>query len=199
MADDFNKTEETFNGIYTYPKELYTEDLSVGMKTILEENGIHPHPFKFVCGMQQCTTQFDNKAQHIDHVEKFYKKEHFKINYDEYLISQVSHNDFHPVKLNPEGSEVGDKKFWEERIRCIYQDCDYPNNAMERSHIKDLLSGTEFEPTDLQTIILDGMNPIWRYLVISEFRKKHKNIFGDMRLANFKMKPEKSISKKGKG
>jgi hypothetical protein len=42
------------------------------------------------------------------------------------------------------------------------------------------------------------MNPIWRYLVISEFRRKHKNIIGDMRLANFKMDPDKTISKKGR-
>jgi hypothetical protein len=160
MADDFNRTEEIFNGIYTYPKELYTKVLSVGMKTILEENGIHLHPFKFVCGMQQSTTQFDNKAQYIDHVEKFHTKEYFKINYDKYLISQVFHNDFHPAKLNPEGSEVLDKKFWEERIRWIYEDCHYPKNTMERSHIKYLLNGTEFEPTDFQTIILEGINPI---------------------------------------
>jgi hypothetical protein len=112
------------------------------------------------------------------------------------LISQVFHNDFHPAKLNPESIEVIDKRFWEERIRCIYEDCHYPNNAMEKSHIKDLLRGTEFEPTEFQTIILEGMNTIWRYLVISEFRKKHKNIFGDKRLANFKMNPEKTISKK---
>jgi hypothetical protein len=43
------------------------------------------------------------------------------------------------------------------------------------------------------------MNPIWIYLVISEFGKRHKNIFGDMRLANFKMDPDKTISKKGRG
>jgi hypothetical protein len=43
------------------------------------------------------------------------------------------------------------------------------------------------------------MNPIWRNLVISEFRKKHKNIIGDLRLANFKMNPEKAMGKKGKG
>jgi hypothetical protein len=43
------------------------------------------------------------------------------------------------------------------------------------------------------------MNPIWRYLIISDLRKKHKNIIGDMRLANFKMNPEKAITKKGRG
>jgi hypothetical protein len=58
----------SFDGIDTYPKELYTKDLSVGMKTILEENGIHSHPLKFVCGMQQCISQFKNKSQHIDHI-----------------------------------------------------------------------------------------------------------------------------------
>jgi hypothetical protein len=149
--------------------------------------------------MQQDTTQFDNRVQHIDLIENFHRKEHFKINYAEYLISQVFHNDFHPSRMNSEGKEVIDNKFWEERIKCIYEDCHYPNNAMERSHIKDLLSCTEFEPTEFQAIIVDGMNPIWRYLVIYEFRKRHKKIFGDMRLANFKMNPEKTISKKGKG
>jgi CRISPR/Cas system-associated exonuclease Cas4 (RecB family) len=44
IVDDFNKTEEAFEGIYTYPRELYTKDLSAGMKKILEENGIHPIP-----------------------------------------------------------------------------------------------------------------------------------------------------------
>jgi hypothetical protein len=42
LAEDFNNNEKCFEGIYTYPKELYTKDLSVGMKTILKENGIHP-------------------------------------------------------------------------------------------------------------------------------------------------------------
>jgi hypothetical protein len=101
--------------------------------------------------------------------------------------------------MNSEGNEVIDKKFWEERIKCINENCHYPNNVMERSHIKDLLSGTEFEPTEFQTIISEGMNPIWKYPIISECRKKHKKNFEDMRLANFKMNPEKTISKKGKG
>jgi hypothetical protein len=64
---------------------------------------------------------------------------------------------------------------------CIYEDCHFLSQGMERTHIGDLLSGTEFEPTEFQKIILEGMNPIWRYLVISEFRKKHRNIIGDMR------------------
>jgi hypothetical protein len=69
-----------FNGIYTYPKELYTKVLSVGMKKLLEENGIHPHPFKFVCGIQQCTSQFANKEGHIEHIEEFHKRNKFRLN-----------------------------------------------------------------------------------------------------------------------
>jgi hypothetical protein len=42
------------------------------MKTILEREGIHPHPFKFVCGLQQCTSQFVNKEGHIEHIEEFH-------------------------------------------------------------------------------------------------------------------------------
>jgi hypothetical protein len=54
LAIDFNNIKEgNFHGINTYPKELYTKDLSIGMKTVLEENSIHPRPFKFVYGMQQ--------------------------------------------------------------------------------------------------------------------------------------------------
>jgi hypothetical protein len=52
LAEDFNNLEKGyFNGIYTYPKELYTKDLNVGLKKILEDNGIQTHPFKFVCGI----------------------------------------------------------------------------------------------------------------------------------------------------
>jgi hypothetical protein len=61
-----------------------------------------------------------------------------------------------------------------------------------------LLSGTEFEPTDFQLIVLEGMNPILRYLVVSEYRKRFKEgIFGDMRLANFKL-DDKNFRKFGK-
>jgi hypothetical protein len=126
-------------------------------------------------------------------------KKYFKLNYDEYLISQVFHHDFKPCKPNQEGREVYDEKFWEKKIKCIYEDCHYPINTLERSHIGDLLSGIEFEHTEFQKIILEGMNPIWRYLVISDLREKQKNIFGDMRYANFIMNPEKTLSKKGKG
>jgi hypothetical protein len=78
LAIDFNNIEEgNFHDIYTYPKELYTKDLSIGMKTILEDNDIHPHPFKFVCGMQQCSSQFANKEEHIEHIEKFHHKNIF--------------------------------------------------------------------------------------------------------------------------
>jgi hypothetical protein len=45
---------------------------------------------------------------------------------------------------------------------------------------------------------LEGMNPIWRYLVISEFRERLKSIIGDTRLANFKLNPDKSLIKKEK-
>jgi hypothetical protein len=58
------------------------------MKTIMENNGIHPHPFKYVCGMQQCTSQFDNRGQQLDHLEVFHKRKHIRTNPDEYLISQ---------------------------------------------------------------------------------------------------------------
>jgi hypothetical protein len=91
----------------------------VGIKTIREENDIHPHPFKLLCGMQQCISQFNNKSHHIDHIEKFHQKKNFKLNYDEYLISQVFHNDFKPSKLNPEGKEIFNEKYWDERIKCI--------------------------------------------------------------------------------
>jgi hypothetical protein len=37
LAEDFNNNEKCFKGIYTYPKKLYTKDLSVGMKTILKK------------------------------------------------------------------------------------------------------------------------------------------------------------------
>jgi hypothetical protein len=51
LTADFHNIEESyFHGVYTYPKELYTKDLSISMKTILEENDIHLHPFKFICG-----------------------------------------------------------------------------------------------------------------------------------------------------
>jgi hypothetical protein len=43
------------------------------------------------------------------------------------------------------------------------------------------------------------MSPIWRYLVISEIRKKHKHIIGDMRLANFKINPDRKMRRQGKG
>jgi hypothetical protein len=128
--------------------------------------------------MQQSSSQFGNKAEHIDHIEKFHHKKHFKLNYEEYLLSQVFHNDFIPSRINPEVKEITDETFWEGKINCIYEDCHYPNNAMERGHIGDLLSGIEFEPAEFQRMILEGMNPIWRYLVISEFRKKFNNIIG---------------------
>jgi hypothetical protein len=59
------------------------------------------------------------------------------------LISQVFRKDFKPSKLNPDGKEIIGEKFWEERIKCIFEDCHFPNNTLERSHIGDLLSGTE--------------------------------------------------------
>jgi hypothetical protein len=37
--------------------------------------------------------------------------------------------------------------------------------------LKDILKGTEFEPTKFQLVILEGMNPIWKYLLIAKFRK----------------------------
>jgi hypothetical protein len=58
LAEEFNNNERVFEGIYYYPRELQTNDISIGMKVIMENIGIHPHPFKFVCGMQQCTSQF---------------------------------------------------------------------------------------------------------------------------------------------
>jgi hypothetical protein len=79
LAEDFNTNEKCFEGIYTYPKELYTKDLIGGMKTILEENDIHSYPFMFVCRMQQRISQFSNKAQYIDHIENFHKKNYFKL------------------------------------------------------------------------------------------------------------------------
>jgi hypothetical protein len=100
LAEEFNNNEKNFEGIYYYPRELYTKGLSIGMKTVMENNGIHPHPFKFVCGMQQCTSQFYNRTQHIEHIENLHNKKYFKLNYDEYLISQVFHNDFKPHRLN---------------------------------------------------------------------------------------------------
>jgi hypothetical protein len=70
LAEDFNNLETGyFNGLYTYPKDLYTKVLSIGMKKVLKENGIHPHPLKFIYGMQQCTSQCANKESHIEHIE----------------------------------------------------------------------------------------------------------------------------------
>jgi hypothetical protein len=46
--------------------------------------------------------------------------------------------------MNPEGKEIVDPHFQKERINCIYKDCHYLNNAMERRHLKDLLRGTKF-------------------------------------------------------
>jgi hypothetical protein len=43
------------------------------------------------------------------------------------------------------------------------------------------------------------MNPVWKYLVILEFRKKHRSIMDDMRLANFKVNPDKKLTKRGRG
>jgi hypothetical protein len=41
LAEEFNNLEKgNFVGNYIYPKELYSKDLNIGMKTILEENGI---------------------------------------------------------------------------------------------------------------------------------------------------------------
>jgi hypothetical protein len=59
------------------------------MKAVLEQNGIHLHPFKFVCGMQQCISQFANKEVHIDHVKFIHENKYFDLNYKEYIISQV--------------------------------------------------------------------------------------------------------------
>jgi hypothetical protein len=75
----------------------------------------------------------------------------------------------------------------------------FPIHATERSHIGDLLSGTDFEPTESQKIILEGMNPVWKYLVILEFKKKYRSIVDDMRLANFKVNPDKNLRKVGRG
>jgi hypothetical protein len=44
----------------------------------------------------------ENKAEHIDH------KEIFPI-------------EIKPSRLNPEGKEIADETFWEERINCIYE------------------------------------------------------------------------------
>jgi hypothetical protein len=140
-----------------------------------------------------------NKGEQLDHIEKFHKKQHIRHNLDEYLISQVFHNNFIPCKLNPDSSEIYEENFWDEKIQCIYEDCQYPIQGYERGHIADLLSGSELEPTEFQKLILEGMNPIWRYLVISEIRKKHRHIIGDMRLANFKINPDRKIHKQGKG
>jgi hypothetical protein len=137
------------------------------------------------------------QKKHFEHIENFHNKKHFKLNYDEYLISQVFHNDFKPHRLNQDAREIYDEKFWEEKIKCIYEDCHFPIQATERSHIGDLLSGTEFEPTEFQKMILEGMNPIWKYLVILEFRKKHQKY--SRRLANFKVNPDKTLTKKGRG
>jgi hypothetical protein len=50
--------------------------------------------------------------------------------------------------------------------------------------LKDLLKETEFEPIKFQLVILEGMNPILKYLIITKFKKTHKeSLFGDMRLA----------------
>jgi hypothetical protein len=135
IAEDFNNNERCFEGIYTYLKELYTKDLIVSMKTILENNGIHPHPFKFVYGMQQCTTQFHNKAQHIEHIENFHKKKYFKLNYEEYLFSQVFHNDFKPHKLNQERREVYDEKFWEKKSNVYMKTV-----IIQLMHLKEVTS-----------------------------------------------------------
>jgi acetone carboxylase gamma subunit len=65
--------------------------------------------------------------------------------------------------------------------------------------LKDLSKGTEFEPYKFQLIILKGMNPIWKYLVVSKIRKEYKEgIIGDMRLSNFKV-DDKKIRKCRKG
>jgi hypothetical protein len=118
LAEEFNNNERVFEGVYYYPKELQTKDIIIGMKVIMENNGIHPHPFKFVCGMQQCTSQFDNKGQQLDHIEIFHKKQQIRTNLDEYLISQVFHNNFIPSKLNSDSREVYEENFWDERIQC---------------------------------------------------------------------------------
>jgi hypothetical protein len=119
--------------------------------------------------MQQCTSQFANKEGHIEHIEEFHKKNKFRLNSEEFFISQLFYKDFKPSKLNNEGQEVTDKHFWEERICYIYEDCHYPKDGIETNHLKILLKGTEFEPTKFQLVILEGMNPIWKYLIIAKF------------------------------
>jgi hypothetical protein len=47
------------------------------------------------------------------------------------------------------------KHFGKKKIKCIHEDCLFPIHATERSHIGDLLSGTDFEPTEFQKIILE--------------------------------------------
>jgi hypothetical protein len=83
-------------------------------------------------------------------------KKDFHLNYEEYLISQVFHNNFKSSRLSSEGKEIIDEKLWEERIICIYEDCHYHNNLLERGHLRDLLRDTEFESTDFKLIILEG-------------------------------------------
>jgi hypothetical protein len=96
----------------------------------------------------------------MEHIENFHKKQQIRTNYEEYLISQVFHNDYIPCRLYQNLREVYEKDFWDEKIRCIYEDCHYPIQGYERGHIADLLSGTELEPTEFQKVILEGMNPI---------------------------------------
>jgi hypothetical protein len=134
--------------------------------------------------MQQRTSQFANK-----------EGQKFRLNYDEFLISQVFHKDFKPSRLNNEGREVIDKHYWEERICCIHEDCHFPNDNVEKHHLKS----TEFEPIKFQLVILEGMNPIWKYLIITKFRKHHKErLLGDIRLTNNKL-DNKEIRKQGRG
>jgi hypothetical protein len=67
ITEEFNRLEDAhIHGNYTYPKESCTTNLSIDMKTALEQNRIHPHPFKFVCGIQQCISEFVNQKEHID-------------------------------------------------------------------------------------------------------------------------------------
>jgi hypothetical protein len=106
LEAEFNNLEEAkFHRIYTYSKELYTKNLSIEMKAVLEQNGIHPHPFKFEDGIQQWTFQFAKKEELIDLVKFIHKSKYFDLNYDEYIISQVFHKDFKPSKMNSDGKE----------------------------------------------------------------------------------------------
>jgi hypothetical protein len=69
--------------------------------------------------MKQCTSQFRNKTEHIDHIENFHKKEYFKLNYDEYLISQVFHNDFIPYRINKEARKHMKKRFGKKKLNVF--------------------------------------------------------------------------------